>query len=311
MANDYTKEQRTADQALVRQYYQDKKQARNDLVDAGARSVLGPAYDGSDTSRNQYSQLRRAGYSQNAIKTALDGGYTWDQVYSSFNGQKRTNPAKNYLAENGGHGRYYSAGAATTASSSNVSDNRNTRKEQEDQEVFQNRGWDEKTPGYITQGAGPKGKQTFLDRAIAAIARNAELPEDDNPVATAEGMTPGDYHNQKGELLRQEMLASQGKPYYGLGNIDLNNRPTLQNPDGSYSTVDSFSTNINGREVLLPTVINVNGQWQHVDENTAIQHYLSTGQYLGVFDTPQEATNYARMLHENQDAFYSARRGRN
>lgn len=189
--------------------------------------------------------------------------------------------------------------------------NRNTRKEQEDQDTFQNRGWSEKTPGYVTQGVESKGTQNWLDRAIAAIARNAELPEDNNPVATTEDMTPGDYHNQKGELLRQEMLASQGKPYYGLGNIDLNSRPMLDNPDGSYSTVDSFSVNIDNKEVLLPTVIKVNGQWQHVDQDTAIQHFFDTGEYLGMFNTPQETAAYARMLHENQDAFYSPRRGRN
>lgn len=199
----------------------------------------------------------------------------------------------------------------TNGVSQTVQEQTNTRHEEADKERAASKGWDAKTPGYITQGAGPKGKQNWLSKAIGAIARNAEMPDDDNPVATAEGVTHADFHNQKSELLKQESLAAQGRPYYGLGNIDLNSRPTLQNSDGTYSTVDSFSTNINGREVLLPTVINVNGQWQHVDENTAIQHYLTTGEYLGMFDTPQEANNYAQMLHQNQDSFYSTRRGHN
>ena len=64
---------------------------------------------------------------------------------------------------------------------------------------------------------------------------------------------------------------------WGRGNIDLNNRIVVHNPDGSISTERSFSTEIDGYEVLLPTVIN--GEiW---DEEDAIEHYYETGDYLG------------------------------
>ena len=38
------------------------------------------------------------------------------------------------------------------------------------------------------------------------------------------------------------------------GNINLANRPAVQNPDGSVSTVRSMSFNEDGKEVLVPTV---------------------------------------------------------
>ena len=41
---------------------------------------------------------------------------------------------------------------------------------------------------------------------------------------------------------------------FGFGNIDLTSRPSFRNADGSISTVGSASYNIDGKEVLLPTV---------------------------------------------------------
>ena len=98
------------------------------------------------------------------------------------------------------------------------------------------------------------------------------------------------------------------KPNYGTagGNIDLNDRPTVANPNFTYSTVDSFSTNIDGKEVLLPTVIKENGKWKHVSEEEALEHYYKTGEKLGVFNTPEEANSYAEALHNNQAEQYGS-----
>lgn len=85
------------------------------------------------------------------------------------------------------------------------------------------------------------------------------------------------------------------------GNIDLYNRPRVVNPDGSISTVRSLSFNPDGKsEVLIPTVVGD----KIVSDEEAIQNYFKTGQHLGKFKTPQEATRYAETLHKQQESFY-------
>ncbi len=88
---------------------------------------------------------------------------------------------------------------------------------------------------------------------------------------------------------------------FGRGNIDLNNRKVVNNSDGSISTERSFSCNIDGKEVLLPTVID----GKIVSEDEAIDYYFKTGKYLGKFDTVEEAEKYAEELHNRQDWFYN------
>lgn len=95
---------------------------------------------------------------------------------------------------------------------------------------------------------------------------------------------------------------------YGEGNIDLYNRPVYHYPDGSIATVESFSVYLDdvGKEVLLPTIIwDSNHQPAQIREDDAIDYYYETGEYLGMFDTPEEATDYAIMLHEDQERLYT------
>ena len=77
------------------------------------------------------------------------------------------------------------------------------------------------------------------------------------------------------------------------GNIDLFNRPSIRNPDGSKSSVRSISFNDQGQEILIPT-ITPDGKRLQNDE--AIQLYFDTGQHLGKFDTPENATTFAKKL---------------
>ena len=98
------------------------------------------------------------------------------------------------------------------------------------------------------------------------------------------------------------MLQKQGQTNQAIkgmlepGNIDLSNRPQVKNPDGSISTVRSIGVNINGKEVLIPTVVN----GKVVSNKDAIEHYRKTGEHLGVFETPEDSTNYAIALHEKE-----------
>ena len=92
---------------------------------------------------------------------------------------------------------------------------------------------------------------------------------------------------------------------YGAGNIDLYNRPQYRNANGSISTVDSTSYNIDGQEVLLPTVWNRNGTPYHSSNDEEIlQRYRDTGEYLGKFSTVEEANDYAEKLHLEQQERY-------
>lgn len=93
---------------------------------------------------------------------------------------------------------------------------------------------------------------------------------------------------------------------WGAGNIDLFNRPILKNDDGSISTVESFSTNIDGMEVLLPTITrDSKGRAIRISEDEAIDRYMKDGKHLGKFKTPKQATEYAEKLHQDQERIYS------
>jgi hypothetical protein len=87
------------------------------------------------------------------------------------------------------------------------------------------------------------------------------------------------------------------------GNINLWQQPVIRNPDGSYSTVHSFSTGftltVDGKnrnlQVLMTEVWP--GLKAVASQGAAIQHFRSTGAHLGMFDTVPHANRYAERLH--------------
>jgi len=93
---------------------------------------------------------------------------------------------------------------------------------------------------------------------------------------------------------------------YGQGNIDLYHRPQYKQPDGSISTVNSFSFNEDGMEILVPTIAYKNGKPVQLTEQEAIDRYHRTGEYLGKFKTVKEANDYAERLHLQQEMLYAS-----
>jgi hypothetical protein len=115
------------------------------------------------------------------------------------------------------------------------------------------------------------------------------------------------------------MAAAHPKGLVEPGNLPLANRPTIQNADGSHSSELSFSREEDGKEVLVPSVVNgkfmtpdgkipplghkdATGKYIPTPQEKAMQdkawaHYQQTGEHLGKFDNPDNADAYANVLH--------------
>ncbi len=88
------------------------------------------------------------------------------------------------------------------------------------------------------------------------------------------------------------------------GTIDLNKRPRISNKDGSFSTIESMSANVNGVEVLFPTIT---PDGKRLTPDQAYQRFLQTGEHLGMFASPQLADAYAKKLSASQGQRYIGR----
>ena len=117
------------------------------------------------------------------------------------------------------------------------------------------------------------------------------------------GGQPIDYNWLAQFLLSQNTRApnSVARRPQGMraeGNVDLTARPRVANEDGSHSTIRSMSVGFPEGETLIPTV---RGDGWYMSPDQAMAHYRQTGQHLGIFDDPQQATAYAKLLSLFQD----------
>lgn len=173
----------------------------------------------------------------------------------------------------------------------------------------------------ITEYQDPQRIALAAERVRAAVAdhgaRNGQPPEAvqagtekalnelhagviDRMLANGQDQAAQDYFNK----LQGSGLPKNPKGQTEPGNIDIMHRPRVKNADGSTSTVRSVGVNIDGAEVVLPTVAE---DGSTLTPSEAIAQYRATGKHLGKFDSPANANVYAQQLHEQQAALLSGR----
>ena len=129
--------------------------------------------------------------------------------------------------------------------------------------------------------------------------------------AMLEAISSKDVHNPPPAKVdtSKTMAVQNPKGLAEPGNLDITNRPTVKNADGSHSSEYSTSFNVDGKEVLVPTI--VNGKFLTPDGKKppegspaekqmfkqALQHYQQTGEHLGKFNDVKSANAYAEQLH--------------
>lgn len=166
------------------------------------------------------------------------------------------------------------------------------------------------------EAGGVLNKQDFIRQAQSAAQQRRQAQEQKAPQSERSGFdrtaTPASIAGLGAPAptsQRQKERYNQEIGQYGAGNIDLYNRPQYRNADGNISTVDSTSFNIQGKEVLLPSVWMKDGKaYRSSDGDEILQHFYDTGEFLGVFDTVDAANSYAEKLHDAQDYYYTTQR---
>jgi len=86
------------------------------------------------------------------------------------------------------------------------------------------------------------------------------------------------------------------------GNINLHNRPVVDNPTGGKSTVYSMGIGIEkGREALIPRV---SDKGKILSEREAIDQFKKTHKHLGIYESRESAKRAAENLHKSQEKEY-------
>lgn len=128
-----------------------------------------------------------------------------------------------------------------------------------------------------------KEQSGFLSRVQDAVAYASPEPSAQQSQPSSK-VTEGDV--------------SQFQESYGTGKLKnfekRLNQPekNIQNEDGTTSTHKMMSANVDGKEIALPTIVEIDGKLKELSINEAIDHALRTGEYKE-FKTQEEAQAYA------------------
>lgn len=150
--------------------------------------------------------------------------------------------------------------------------------------------------------------------ALADSVRNLTGggPAAPDPVSAEMGLLSGSMQDAPGPKTYSAPIGPgmDGEPLPGMrsaastpprprvpGNIDLAARPRVKNPDGSISTISSMSFGAEDGEVLIPTIAD---DGRRLSEAEAIDQYRRTGRHLGIFESPDGATAFAKTLSNSQ-----------
>jgi hypothetical protein len=126
--------------------------------------------------------------------------------------------------------------------------------------------------------------------------RNKMLAESHKTMSISVPAMPYSANIPKEEMQSVEPEEEPSSGIIEKGNIDLSNRPVVKNSDGTESTVKTITTEIDGKTVLLPTIID----GKEVSSKEAVKHYKETGEHMGIFSSEAAADAYDKKLHEEK-----------
>lgn len=111
------------------------------------------------------------------------------------------------------------------------------------------------------------------------------------------------YYNRGFRARYDAQFAEVDRTQAEAGNIDLNARPVLKNPDGTISTVESITfQEQGGLYVNIPTIT---PEGNRINNEDAIRLYYLTGQHLGKYRSEQSASQAAERLSARQADMYA------